>query len=142
MLQVWQGRSYRPSMHYQRRCRGWLRWSPSRWKPWWADLLLLRWIRYCPKPLFHFYIYAIARMALNAANPSLGHLSRDCTQGQKCYNCGQIGHLSRECPSEQDRVCYKFVPDPSMFNPHRINPINRCKQPGHVMASCPEAQAA
>lgn len=36
-----------------------------------------------------------------------GHLSRDCTQGQKCYNCGQIGHLSRDCPSEQDRVCYK-----------------------------------
>jgi len=92
--------------------------------------------------IFCFYIYAIARMALNVANLSLGHLSRDCTQGQKCYNCGQIGHLSRECPSEQDRVCYKFVSDPPMFNPSRIDPINRCKQPGHVMASCPEAQAA
>lgn len=63
--------------------------------------------------------YGMSRLALLANNlPSysiflltsksfVGHLSRDCTQGQKCYNCGQIGHLSRECPSEQDRVCYK-----------------------------------
>lgn len=34
---------------------------------------------------------------------------------------GEVGHLSRDCPSEAsgERVCYK------------------CKQPGHVQASCP-----
>lgn len=34
---------------------------------------------------------------------------------------GEVGHLSRDCPSEpsSERVCYK------------------CKQPGHVQASCP-----
>ncbi|KAF2491579.1 hypothetical protein BU16DRAFT_122460 [Lophium mytilinum] len=34
---------------------------------------------------------------------------------------GEVGHLSRDCPSEtsNERVCYK------------------CKQPGHVQASCP-----
>ena len=34
---------------------------------------------------------------------------------------GEVGHLSRDCPQEatNERVCYK------------------CKQPGHVQASCP-----
>lgn len=34
---------------------------------------------------------------------------------------GEVGHLSRDCPSEpsSERTCYK------------------CKQPGHVQASCP-----
>lgn len=68
-----------------------------------------------------------------------GHMSRDCTQGAKCYNCkshsltslsiyianifpgGELGHISKDCPSEmsQERVCY------------------RCKQPGHLQADCP-----
>jgi cellular nucleic acid-binding protein len=66
-------------------------------------------------------------------------MSRDCTQGAKCYNCkclhcsllpkpianiligGELGHISKDCPSEmsQERVCY------------------RCKQPGHLQADCP-----
>lgn len=53
--------------------------------------------------------FSVLNMTDFLANVPLttGHLSRDCTQGQKCYNCGMIGHLSRDCPSEQDRVCYK-----------------------------------
>ena len=53
---------------------------------------------------------------INAAGGEVGHMSRDCTQSQKCYNCGlaidlvrprlinaaggEVGHLSRDCPSE------------------------------------------
>lgn len=53
----------------------------------------------------------------------VGHLSRDCVQGAKCYNCSggvgyfysrkflqltvQIkGHISRDCPQPQRRACY------------------------------------
>ena len=58
----------------------------------------------------------------------VGHLSRDCVQGSKCYNCsGSVrvstfsyrglcgvndarlviqGHISRDCPQPQRRACY------------------------------------
>lgn len=55
----------------------------------------------------------------------VGHLSRDCVQGSKCYNCSGIvrcsasgdlcgvvnewsrqGHISRDCPQPQRRACY------------------------------------
>lgn len=56
---------------------------------------------------FNYFNDGILYLSLLTFKLLVGHLSRDCTQGQKCYNCGQIGHLSRDCPSEQDRVCYK-----------------------------------
>ncbi|KAE9980512.1 hypothetical protein EG328_000247 [Venturia inaequalis] len=30
-------------------------------------------------------------------------MSRDCTQGAKCYNCGELGHISKDCPSEMSQ---------------------------------------
>lgn len=36
----------------------------------------------------------------------VGHMSRDCAQGAKCYNCSQTGHISRDCPQPQKRACY------------------------------------
>jgi Zinc knuckle len=43
------------------------------------------------------------------------------SDADKRHTGGEVGHLSRDCPSEasSERVCYK------------------CKQPGHVQASCP-----
>lgn len=37
-----------------------------------------------------------------------GHMAKDCTQGQKCYNCGRLGHVSRDCDqAAQAKVCYR-----------------------------------
>ena len=38
-----------------------------------------------------------------------GHMAKDCSQGQKCYNCGRLGHVSRDCDqAAQAKVCYRF----------------------------------
>ncbi|EDR00362.1 uncharacterized protein LACBIDRAFT_314345 [Laccaria bicolor S238N-H82] len=31
----------------------------------------------------------------------VGHCSRDCFQGFKCYNCSGVGHISRDCPHDR-----------------------------------------
>ena len=39
----------------------------------------------------------------------LGHMAKDCSQGQKCYNCGRLGHVSRDCDqAAQAKVCYRY----------------------------------
>jgi len=39
-----------------------------------------------------------------------GHMAKDCTQGQKCYNCGRLGHVSRDCDqAAQAKVCYRYT---------------------------------
>jgi hypothetical protein len=39
-----------------------------------------------------------------------GHMAKDCSQGQKCYNCGRLGHVSRDCDqAAQAKVCYRYT---------------------------------
>jgi hypothetical protein len=51
---------------------------------------------------FAFFYCAILRNPLTVCplvstlSTNIFSLQRDCTQGQKCYSCGQTGHISRE----------------------------------------------
>lgn len=46
------------------------------------------------------------RIRLQYTCGGVGHLSRDCTTQQKCFNCGQPGHISNGCTSApQAKAC-------------------------------------
>ena len=74
----------------------------------------------------------------------VGHLSRDCVQGAKCYNCSQTGHLSRDCPSPQKRACYTcgsegYVPYTGF---HIIGDCLQWILCSHISRDCPGVDAA
>jgi len=61
---------------------------------------------------------------------TVGHMAKDCTQGQKCYNCGRLGHVSRDCDqAAQAKVCYRL-------GTRSIVSDYRCQQPGHISRDC------
>lgn len=60
----------------------------------------------------------------------VGHMAKDCSQGQKCYNCGRLGHVSRDCDqAAQAKVCYRCALN-ILFTDFR------CQQPGHISRDC------
>lgn len=72
----------------------------------------------------------------------VGHLSRDCTTQQKCFNCGQTGHISRDCTSAaQAKACVRpplslLAPPLTPFAPPQYN----CGESGHISRECPAGQ--